>query len=120
MIGILDSYYILTDENAPEISNFDPVIGTAIGRTDPIQFVVTDDIEIAIVFIVVRYSTGIAECAYDGSSFHANYLSGSSRVDIDGGYRFTIRRTGGWSSTPITVDIIATDLCGNVGRGEFS
>jgi len=35
------------------------------------------------------------------------------------GYRFVIRRAGGWLSTPIIIDIVAVDGGGNVTTETF-
>lgn len=107
------------DETAPIISNFVPPIGTEIGRTDPIQFDVTDDIELVSVYITARYEDGTSECVWDHDSFQARFLAGSSRVAITDGYRFVLRRAGGWLSTPIIIDIVAVDGGGNVTTETF-
>ena len=107
------------DSTDPVIGNFDPPIGTEIGRTDPIQFDVTDETELASVYITARYEDGTSECVWDHDSFQARFLAGSSRVSITDGYRFVLRRAGGWLSTPIIVDIVAVDASGNVATETF-
>jgi hypothetical protein len=110
------------DTTAPVIDNFDPAVGSEIARTDPIQFDVTDDSEeeFAFISIIVRYTDGVTENIYNGSGFSPRFLVGSAKVAITGGYRFTIRRTGGWLNTPIIMTITAIDSSGNVGTGEFA
>jgi hypothetical protein len=115
-----EPYIPPVDSTDPVISNFVPPIGTVIGRTDPIQFDVTDEIELASIFIIARYNDGSAECVWNNTSFLPRFLAGSSRVPITDGYRFTVRRTGGWITTPIIVDIVAVDTSGNVTTGAFA
>jgi hypothetical protein len=119
MQGMLDSYNGPTDQEGPTVSNFDPPLGTVIERTDPIQFDVTDISGIASVFVVSWYADGTSECVWDGNSFAPRFLIGSSRVAITDGYRFVIRRTGGWLNTPISLSVRAVDSAGNVGSGVF-
>lgn len=107
------------DSTAPVIENFVPAIGTEIARTDPIQFDVTDETELASVYITARYEDGTAECVWDHDSFQARFLAGSSRSEITDGYRFVIRRAGGWLNTPIILDIVAVDTSGNVTTETF-
>lgn len=107
------------DSTNPIIGNFVPTIGTSIARTDPIQFDVTDETALASVYITARYEDGTAECVWDHDSFQARFLAGSSRVAITDGYRFVIRRAGGWLSTPIIINIVAVDGGGNVTTETF-
>jgi len=107
------------DSTDPVIGNFVPTVGTEIARTDPIQFDVTDETGLASVYITARYEDGTAECVWDHDSFQARFLAGSSRNAITDGYRFVIRRAGGWLSTPIILDIVAIDMSGNVTTESF-
>jgi len=108
------------DSTDPVINNFVPAVGTDIARTDPVQFDVTDETGIAAVFIIARYNDGTSECVWSDNNFQARFLAGSSRVEITDGYRFVIRRTGGWLNTPIIIDISVVDTSGNVTTGAFS
>lgn len=108
------------DSTDPVINNFVPAVGTNIARTDPVQFDVTDETGIAAVFIIARYNDGTSECVWSDNNFQARFLAGSSRVEITDGYRFVIRRTGGWLNTPIIIDISVVDTSGNVTTGAFS
>lgn len=51
------------------------------------------------------------ECVWDGTSFGPNYSTLSNVVSIANGFRFRIRRDGGWPSTP-TLDVVAVDTAG--------
>ena len=114
-------FSLSADTIAPEVKNFVPPIGTAIGRTDFVQFDVTDDTsEFTFICIIARFANGVCECVWDGDSFSPRYLAGSSRVAIECGFRFTVRRTGGWISTPIVLETIAIDRGCNIGIGVFT
>ena len=105
----------------PVIDNFVPDENVAIARTDPVQFDVTDNSGVFSAIIVhVRFlEDGLCECAYNGLNFEARYAAGSSRVAVANGGRFTVRRTGGWVSTPIQLVITAIDAAGNLTRREI-
>jgi len=119
--GLSGLLTISIDSVNPEIKNFVPAIGSVIGRTDYVQFDVTDDTsEFTIIFVIASFPDGSCECVWDGDSFRPRYLAGSSRVPIECGFRFTIRRTGGWPSASILVETTAIDRGCNVGVGVFS
>ena len=112
--GTIDSF-------PPVIDNFDPDENVAISRTDPVAFDVTDNSgQFATIIVHVRFlEDGLCECAYNGLSYESRYAAGSSRVGIANGGRFTVRRTGGWASTPIQFIITAVDAAGNTTRREI-
>lgn len=102
------------DQENPVIQNFSPPPGTVIERTQFIAFDVVDNSgKFAIVFVMARFPDGSCECVWDGSTFAPRYGAGSSRVLIDCGFRYTVRRTGGWLSTPLTIEARAVDAAGN-------
>jgi len=108
------------DLEDPQITNFFPSVNTAIGRTDFVQFDVTDDTgEFTIVIVLARFTDGTCECVWDGDAFTAFYLAGSSKVAIDCGWRYTVRRAGGWLTTPVSIQVIAIDRACNIGRGTL-
>ena len=100
------------DRTAPAPSNFSPANGSAIDDADPIYFDVTDDSGQLSVLVFVE-QTGVTELAWDGpaASFVSPYLL-SNVQNIALGYRFTLRRSGGWVDT-VTVSIRAVDPWGN-------
>jgi len=107
------------DTVAPVVQNFAPTPGTLIASTAPIDFDITDDSGLfARNLIAVAFSDGTQELVYDGASFTARYLAGSTvlptTVGPDSGFRFTVRRTGGWIGTTITVRAFAVDRGGNI------
>lgn len=103
--------------NPPTITNYQPPIGTPIVATSPIQFDVLDDeTNFRRVFVEVAFpdSTGVTEVVHDGTGFQGLYSAGSSRVIITGGFRYLVRRSGGWPGTPEFL-VFAIDHAGNEG-----
>lgn len=99
----------------PKVANFSPNPGVPIARLAHIQFDVTDDSDAFIaIFVTATFPDGNCECVWDSNSFSPRYLAGSSRVDTQCGYRFTVKRTGGWYATPVRLDVIAIDADGNI------
>jgi len=102
----------------PVIQNFTPTPGTLIAAAAPVDFDITDNSgTFARNMIAVAFSDGTQELAYDGVAFTARYLSGSSvtptTIGNDSGFHYTLRRTGGWIGTTITVRAFAVDASGN-------
>lgn len=101
----------------PTITNFVPPAGTSITPTTAIQFDVLDDeADFARIFVEVAFpdSTGITEVVHDGEGFQGLYSAASSRGIITGGFRYTVRRSGGWPGTP-SFRVFAIDHAGNEG-----
>jgi hypothetical protein len=109
------------DTTPPTIDNFAPDEDVAIGRTDPVAFDVKDGSgEFAATVVLARFlEEGVAECAWNALGFESRYAAGSSRVPIANGHRYTVRRQGGWLSTPLQLVILAIDAAGNVTRREI-
>lgn len=102
-----------SDLTPPVISGFNPPAGTLIGKNQPITFEVTDEANLAAIAVFVSYPDGTSEVVFDGTLFRSPFKT-STRVDISGGYRFTVRRTGGWKGNP-TLEYLALDRGGNKG-----
>lgn len=101
---------LVVDETTPTIGNISPTPGTPIRSSDTVSFNVTDDAEIR--HVEVRVSQGsTVETVFNGSVFVGRY-TGSTRVAISGGQRFTVLRNGGWTSSP-TFSVSAIDSSGN-------
>lgn len=105
----------------PEVTIVSPTNGE-LGLTDAIVFDVTDDEgEFHAVFVWVNLlDIGSSEVVHDGDSFAARYVALSSRAAIADGYRYTVRRSGGWpqpvlaTATPqLEIRIKAIDSAGN-------
>jgi hypothetical protein len=100
---------------APAIDNFVPTPGIAITRLQHIQFEVTDDLgQFAAIFVSAAFPDGNIEVVWTGTQFAPRYLAGSARTNLTCGYRYTVRRAGGWYATPLRIEIVAVDSEGNV------
>ncbi len=99
------------DTTDPTISNVSPTPGTAIARTAPLTFDVTDA-GLGRVLVCAVFAGGGYEVVHDGDSFAAGYATLSTRVAITDGYRFRVRRGAGWTEAP-TIRIFAFDVAGN-------
>lgn len=106
------------DTTAPVISNFTPSPGTTLDPADEVEFDVTDNSgAFARNMIAVAFADGTQELAYDGQTFTALYLAGSTVaptvVGQDAGYHYVLRRIGGWPGATITVRGFSVDSSGN-------
>lgn len=105
------------DTTTPVIANVQPTPGTAIGRAQALFFDVTDDFSFRRVILVALFDVasggdGSQEIIHNGDAFAVKYASLSERTIISGGYRYRVRRSGGWPSAP-TVVPYAIDTSGN-------
>lgn len=103
------------------ITNLQPPAGTAVAASGAVSFDVIDPVveELKVFVWVVFKATGAVELVYDGAAFQAMY-SASQISAVTGGRRFSVRRVGGWPSTPeLRVDTCACppDL---VSAGEIN
>lgn len=88
----------------PVVGNWTPTVGAQITTTTPIGFDVTDAAGLSQVIVYAVAANGTTEQAFNGTTFTADYDAASTRTVISGGYRFSIRRDGGWTVAPqITV-----------------
>lgn len=103
------------DTTPPVVSGFVPAPGTQLGLHDPVQFDVTDTSGSlrAVIAAVAFTTTGAVELAYDGTEFTPRYRN-STVQPIANGYRFSLRRVGGWAGDSIDVKVIAVDPSGNL------
>lgn len=107
------------DDFAPFIGRWSPFFGAAISRLTPIAFEVTDDFEVIDTRVQVVLPSGVIEVVWTQTiGFWELYKRGSGRVGIEGGHRYLVRRTGGWPSANVRLDVTATDLAGNVATGQ--
>jgi hypothetical protein len=93
------------------ISNRNPATSVAIGPTDPVSFdVILGSNPLLETWVAAKMAgTTLYEVVYDGAAFAPQYVAGSLLIGISGGYRFRIRRTGGWPGAPtILTKIIDT------------
>jgi hypothetical protein len=103
----------LPQDAAPSVTNVAPTPGSAIGRSDPIFFDVTDDKSaLRRVIIAAKFADGTYEVVHDGDVFADGYKNLSIREVIAGGWHFRIRRSAGWPSGP-TIVPFGFDTSGN-------
>lgn len=100
------------DTTAPDVALVTPADGSAMARAAPVVIEVTDASALAAIFAWVVYPNGNTEVAYDGEAFTAAFAGSSTRVSISGGYRYTLRRAGGWPAAP-TIRVRPVDVAGN-------
>lgn len=104
-----------TDIAAPTCTGITPSEGSTLAPTDPVQFDVIDESSLRATLVwVVDVAVGDAEVAHDGDDFTDRYRAGSTRSAISGGWRYVLRRNGGWQgSAGIQIRIAAVDGGGN-------
>lgn len=88
---------------SPEIENLTPTTGSQInsGTTLGFDVVVSDATPLRLVVVGVRYNNlDTSEFVYEGDQF-LPYFEASSTVEaITNGYRFRLKRRGGWPADP--------------------
>jgi hypothetical protein len=100
------------DITRPVVNNFSPDNGSEISAADPIFFDVTDDSGLFRRVLVAIEQGGTTELIHDGERFLEPYLSLSERTNIANGFRYRVRRSGGWEDT-VNVSVFPFDLAGN-------
>ncbi len=101
----------------------EPPVVTIIEPTPPalpspgrsIIFDVLDVDGFATIVVMVEYGTGAYEVVHDGDAFGQVYAAQSTRSDVAGGFRYSVKRAGGWFGETVTLRIVAVDAEGNVG-----
>jgi hypothetical protein len=96
----------------PTIGNYSPAPGSIIAAADPIFFDVTDNSGLFIRVLIMIKQSIITELVHDGDEFVLPYSGQSLRENIAGGFRYRVRRSGGWASD-VTPTVFAYDLAGN-------
>jgi hypothetical protein len=98
--------------SAPVITNRSPDPSFAVGPTDPVSMDITTDVGFLEILILARFEgTNLYEVAYDSSGFAPLYVEQSQKVSIAGGFRFTVRRKGGWPGA-LTLKTLVIDTNG--------
>lgn len=102
------------DVVAPVVSNYSPAAGATITPLTALSFDVTEESgEFCKIMVTAFFAaTGEWEVIHTGDQFAPRYIAGSSRVPIANGFSYTVRRTGGWLSSP-TLQTFAIDAAGN-------
>lgn len=116
------------DETPPRVTNFQPARGADITADTTLQFDIVDEripgrgfalVEIA---VVGPLGADQPEVAYTRGVFRGAYVNAQSTVRaIKNGFRFTLRRTGGWrdangNAVAPTIEYITVDKSGNLGE----
>lgn len=108
--------------DGPQITIVSPAPGLIPGTfaqasNTPLIFDVTDITpDLQIVLLWISFDAGAnADMVHDDAGFFAKYASGSSRVAITNGYRYTIYRDGGWPAalTDLRLTVRPFDATGN-------
>ena len=94
----------------PTIGNFAPPVGTPLTRSASVAFDAVDDLLLRRVVVMVVLGAEVF-VAHDGDTF-CGAFAGSDRAVIAGGWRYTIRRNGGWVDPPV-FKLLAIDTFGN-------
>lgn len=99
--------------SGPTITNRNPDPSIEVGPTDPISMDVVQGSEPFLdIWIACQMAgTTLYEVIYDGAAFAPLYAAQSSILSISGGYRFRLRRAGGWLGAP-TILVKAIDTAG--------
>jgi hypothetical protein len=100
---------------APVVSVISPTPGTAIDPVAAITIDVTDNKGLfRRILLTMRFAgLDIEEVVHNGDAFGPKYLGGlNNRIAIEGGYRYTLLRRGGWPANPTLVPY-AIDVAGN-------
>lgn len=100
------------DVTAPAVADVVPAAGTPLQRTGAVAFTVSDAGGLRAVLVLARYETDDYEVIHDGAAFAPKFAGISSRSVVANGYRYTVRRRGGWPAGP-TITAIAIDNAGN-------
>lgn len=100
------------DSTAPVVDNFSPPVGSSVLEADPVFFDVTDNVGFAQIVIAIKQG-GATELVHDGTNFLPPYDDLSTRDNIASGFRYRVRRTGGWIEA-VVQSAFVVDSSGNV------
>lgn len=90
----------------PTVTNVSPASGSPIGVNQATSFDVTDlggaGLRLVEIYVEQTYAgVTFRELAYDGVAFVNAYVAGSTVSAILNGLHFSVKRLGGWLSSPI-------------------
>lgn len=100
------------DVDPPDVS-VAPAAGSSIGSTQALAVTVTDDAALRRVVILAEYASRPEEVVFNGVGF-GRLFAGSTTSPTTGGTVYTVRRLGGWPTSP-TLRVLAIDTSGNEG-----
>lgn len=99
------------DATAPSVSGVTPAGGATLVPTSTVQLDVTDAGGFRRVLLVAELPTS-QEVIHNGAAFTATYQE-STRTAITNGWRYVVRRVGGWPRGSWTLRPYAIDTSGN-------
>lgn len=102
------------DTSAPVVANPYPSPGSKVASDQEIGADVTDDGAFRRIVVVAKFTGYPNEEVYDGQDFAPWYASSSTATPITGGFRFRVKRHGGWPSAP-SLKFIPIDQSGKEG-----
>lgn len=98
--------------SAPVVTLVSPLVASVESAGAVVVDVTDADGNLGRVFVVARYpATGKEELVHQGDRFTTDFNGQSSRAPLANGFRFTLKRSGGWPSSPI-IDVYAFDATG--------
>lgn len=98
--------------STPVVALVSPLVASVESAGAVVVDVTDADGNLGRVFVVARYpSTGKEELVHQGDRFTTEFNGMSSRAPIANGFRFTLKRSGGWPASPI-IDVYAFDATG--------
>lgn len=106
---------VIPDTTPPVVTLIEPTDGEVEAATAVIFDVTEESVDgLCEVFVWAEFAAdGSAEVIHTGDQFATRYLGLSARTAITGGFRYTVRRSGGWPSNP-RIQVKAIDRGGNV------
>jgi hypothetical protein len=105
------------DSDKPEVEYTYPVAGATLAEDDAIEFTVTDAAGNIVRVLVAAWmrADDTHEMVFDGEVFVSQYAAESTRVAIEDGWAFSVKRVGGWpEGTAVTMRAWAVDAAGNI------
>lgn len=99
---------LLADQVPPTVTVVSPALGQPIPRNVAFVVDVTDNGTVGSVLYAEFESSRLSELVWKADRFTFRYAKLSTRTAISGGYRYSLRREGGWPSAP-TFGVIAWD-----------
>jgi Concanavalin A-like lectin/glucanases superfamily len=81
----------------------------------PIVVDATDADGFSALVLMAEFSNGAYEVVHDGVAFAQAYATRSTRTVIDGGFRYSVVRYGGWFGSRVVMRLTAVDSAGASG-----
>lgn len=102
------------DTTLPVVTIVSPAPSTNISGTTPLVFDVTDNGAFRRIAVRLKFTGQNWEFVHDGDAFSPGYQANSTRVAISGGFRYSVRKDGGWPVGQVPrLTVYAIDTGGN-------